>query len=72
MDSPRWRTALHGVHKQDNFRFFKGIKQIQAAARQFQEFRSAITTSLEAADDFEPHIVIRGKGATTADYQQAR
>jgi hypothetical protein len=71
MDSPRWRTALNGVHNQDNFSFIKGIKQAKGAARELEEFASAVSTRPEAVDDFEPYIVVSGKEAAAAHHQQS-
>jgi len=70
VDSPRRRAALNGIGKQDNLCFFKGIKQVEAATHQLQKFASAVTSRLEAVDDFEPHIVVGGKSAAATDHQQ--
>jgi hypothetical protein len=71
MNSPRRRTALDGVYEQDNVCFFQEVQEAEGAARQQQEFASAVAARLEAADDLEPHIVVGGKGTATADHQHA-
>jgi len=71
MDSPRRRAALNGVDKQDNLCFFKAMKQIEAAVRQLQKFASTVTSRLEAADNFEPRIIVGGKRTAATDHQQS-
>jgi hypothetical protein len=71
MDRSRWRAALNSVDEQDNLCFFKGIKQIKAAARQLRKLASTVASRPEAVDDFEPYIIVGRQGAAATDYQQS-